>query len=1169
MKLQEIYARQITRDIDPTAVVSKLRDEVINQEIEEYVFTDDLLEHLNSFLETLLTSPLDKTGVWINGYYGSGKSHFLKFIYYCLNHKNRDKALDVFQKAVRESKSLLEVSDAKVKEIKSKLDDFTIETIMFNIDTVSGRTDDEEAITKILLNQLNHFRGYNDVYVPLARLEKLLEERGKFNEFKVLIKEQLEADWTAKAPDLVESFLSDVLSVANQLIGIDMDSTRAAIERSIEGNDDVTVSKLVAEIKEFLTSKPVNYRLVFMLDEVSQYIGANLNLLLNLQSIIEELGTHCRNKVWMVCTAQQELKDLIDNAGMTDYGKIMARFNTKLPLQSTDASYITKKRVLDKKSEGIGAVSDFFEANKGIIENQFISPHNLYKTYADKNDFISAYPFVPYQFQLISDVFKSFSDQKLVTEGVKNTERSILGITHFTAKDKKDEEVGYFIPFDAFFNKSLKENLTILATTILEMAYNLDNIKGNDFSYRVVNNLFMLSNLKEQYQAIIPANLDNLVFLLMDKVDVDKNQLKKKVLEVLEELTSNGIIISSEGRYRFLGEDERLVLNEIKTTRVISDAFNKRFFEDVLEPLLAVNRRVNFDSNAYDINITVDGKEFYRGGVFGVSFVINNPNEPEQIMLQLSSNDLGFCLNKSVVRDTLNNFNEYVQIMTYISNNSDTATLRRRETLGSFREQATKILDDVSKNIAADFMKCKLISQNQIQDATDSTGADAKSRYFNIVQKHFSGVFRKKNLANAYAQNEDNLKKSALNTQLSTEGKKLTEAEKEVDQFITMSGDKMIVSDVVKKMKEAPYGWKDIATLDILLHLSKKSKRKFDYLSEPLDARQFVEKAINTRERDKIEVLAEKDLNTAELNELIHIVNSIVFNTTVLDNAISDPAVLFNTLKAFMAPLEKETNDNREAYAGITAFGIHLKNYHEVIKKMADERDRDKLFTYIHENARELRNLSDNYKEVREFVNEQYPNYKSIKEFIIANAANFSSLGPADIEKSELLSEYFANDDKPGTRFPQAKRAYEELKRSMNILVKDLQEQAFLKYTEVFDFLEAKTDELGLDQTFLPSRNHFLETLRKLKSISELQVQLLKVDAYRNENLMILLAEKKKLDHSAGKKTKTATMISVVNEDNSSGIIEIRTEAELDEFLMGLKLRIKEKLDNNEIVYIK
>ena len=84
MRLEDIYARKITREIDPVAVVSKLKEDLIKQEIEEYIFTNDILDYLYRFLDSLVHSKSDKTGVWINGYYGCGKSHFLKYIYYCL-----------------------------------------------------------------------------------------------------------------------------------------------------------------------------------------------------------------------------------------------------------------------------------------------------------------------------------------------------------------------------------------------------------------------------------------------------------------------------------------------------------------------------------------------------------------------------------------------------------------------------------------------------------------------------------------------------------------------------------------------------------------------------------------------------------------------------------------------------------------------------------------------------------------------------------------------------------------------------------------------------------------------------------------------------------------------------------------------------------------------------
>ena len=1169
MKLQEIYAREITRKIDPTAVVSKLNEDLIKQEIAEYIFTNDILEHLYRFLESLVNSKSDKTGVWINGYYGCGKSHFLKYIFYALHPSYQESAFDNYQKTLRQSKELLDVTDAKIKEIRKKLSEMSFDTIMFNIDASSGSVKDNEAITKILLNRLNHHRGYNDVYVPLAKLEKLLDEKGQFDQFKKRIKDKFNEDWNDKAPDLAESYLDDVLKIAEELIGIDVSSNRAAIERAIEGNDELTVNKLVSEIKDYLSKKPEKFRLIFLIDEVSQYIGPNLNLLLNLQTIVEELGSKCGNKVWIVCTAQQEIKDVAETVGMTDYGKIMARFDVKLPLQSTDAADITKKRVLDKNSDGIGAVSSFFRDNKGIIENQFISLHNLYKSYSGQEDFVSSYPFVPYQFQLISDVFKSFSEQKLVTEGVKNTERSILGITHFTAKKYRNEDVGFIMPFDAFFNESLKENLTILATNILEMAYKLDGIKGNDFAVRVVNSLFMLSFLQEQFQAIIPANLDNLVFLLMNKVDEDKNQLKKRVLDVLDTMASNGIVLASESVYRFLGEDERLVLNEIKSTRVISDNFNKRFFEDVIEPSLSVSRRVSFDGNSYDINITVDGKEFFRGGAFGVTFFLHNPNEPQQIMLQIPSSDLGFCLNKAVSKDTLKDFNEYVQIMTYISNNSDTATSKRRETLSSFRDQATILLDEVKKKINTDILRVQYISQNQVQEASGMAGADAKARYFNVLQKHFSGVLRKKKLANAYSQNETDLKRSALITQLSTEGKGLTEAEKEVDQYITMAGDKMVAGDVVRKMKEVPYGWKDMATLDILLQLSKKNRRKFDYLNEPLDARQFVEKAINSRERDKIDVLAEKEIDSTTLNELIHTANSVVFNKTVLDAGCSDSSTIFSKLKEYLSTLENELASYRDEYSGTLVFGQHFKLYHEAIKKLSDERDRDKLFSLLVSDANHLKMLSDNFKEVREFVNEQYQNYKTIKDFSEANASNFPALETSDIQKGELLHEYFLNDDKPGNRFPQVKKVYEELKRAINNLIKNLQEEAKIVYNGAFDYLEAKITEFGAEMSVLPAREYFIGRFKLIKNISDLRLQILQVESFKTEYLKQLLDDKKKRDEKAGKKAGSAAFLSLVEDPGGSKMVEIKNEAELDKFISDLKRRIKKKLDNNQTVYLK
>ena len=106
MKIHELYERDITRRINPAVVVSEMKPENIRQEIEEYIFTNDITRNIYKFLNAIASNKEGKTGIWISGYYGSGKSHFIKYLFYCLNKKYREVALHNFTEAVRKMPSL-------------------------------------------------------------------------------------------------------------------------------------------------------------------------------------------------------------------------------------------------------------------------------------------------------------------------------------------------------------------------------------------------------------------------------------------------------------------------------------------------------------------------------------------------------------------------------------------------------------------------------------------------------------------------------------------------------------------------------------------------------------------------------------------------------------------------------------------------------------------------------------------------------------------------------------------------------------------------------------------------------------------------------------------------------------------------------------------------------
>ena len=145
-------------------------------------------------------------------------------------------------------------------------------------------------------------------------------------------------------------------------------------------------------------------RVVFLMDEVGQFIGSNGELMLNLQTCVEDLGKYCHGKAWVVVTSQQELKAMIDsNASQkNDFSKIQGRFDTRLLLSGSNADEVIKKRILDKKTAAITPLESIYDTYKSKLNNLIIFPAKpTWSGYKDSNEFKDVYPFVSYQFELL------------------------------------------------------------------------------------------------------------------------------------------------------------------------------------------------------------------------------------------------------------------------------------------------------------------------------------------------------------------------------------------------------------------------------------------------------------------------------------------------------------------------------------------------------------------------------------------------------------------------------------------------------------------------------------------------------------------------------------------------------------------------------------------------
>ena len=79
MKIIDMFQKNIGRPIQGVVKIGQDSTETITEELDEYVVTKELNRHFDRFFDAYRKGTqrrTDKIGVWISGFFGSGKSHF-------------------------------------------------------------------------------------------------------------------------------------------------------------------------------------------------------------------------------------------------------------------------------------------------------------------------------------------------------------------------------------------------------------------------------------------------------------------------------------------------------------------------------------------------------------------------------------------------------------------------------------------------------------------------------------------------------------------------------------------------------------------------------------------------------------------------------------------------------------------------------------------------------------------------------------------------------------------------------------------------------------------------------------------------------------------------------------------------------------------------------------
>jgi uncharacterized protein YqeY len=286
-------------------------------------------------------------------------------------------------------------------------------------------------------------------------MERYLEGKGKLQAFRDAYRELTGQDWVTER-DAYEFNRDQVVEAYCRTLGQSRESAEKWVDNA-EGNFKLTVENFAKWLKQYLDSKGPDHRVVFLVDEVGQFIGTDGHLMLSLQTITEELGATCGGRAWVIVTSQEEIDKVIGElrtAAANDFSKIQGRFNTRLSLSSANVDEVIQARLLAKRAEVEDELKGVFATKGGILKNQltFTGCGMTLKPYKDADDFSKNYPFAPYQFQLLQKVFEQIRKVGATGLHLAKGERSMLDAFQSAGKAVALQEVGVLVPLYDFYS---------------------------------------------------------------------------------------------------------------------------------------------------------------------------------------------------------------------------------------------------------------------------------------------------------------------------------------------------------------------------------------------------------------------------------------------------------------------------------------------------------------------------------------------------------------------------------------------------------------------------------------------------------------------------------------------------------------------------------------------
>lgn len=825
MVIGQLFQDDINRKINGVVKVDQDATDVLVQELDEYVITRDLKKHFITFFNNYGESFREGTadiGVWISGFFGSGKSHFLKMLSYLLANQEVQgvRTVERFRKKFEDDPATFMLIDSVTKG--------HTDTILFNIDIEGSINKDKTAVLRVFAKMFYNYLGFYGENLKVAKLEQFIEKRGKTAEFRRVFEEKYGGPWLESRDAF--AFLEDyVVDTLKEVLGMSEDAAR----NWFNGTETVetSIAQLVSEMKEYVDNKPDDFRLLFMIDEVGQYVGGDTDLLINLQSLVEKIGSECGGKIWVVCTGQEAIDEII-KARENEFSRIQARFKTRLSLTSSSADEVIQKRILKKKPEVEPALKQVYSQNDSVLRNLFSFTDAMLdiKGYTGPQDFIRNFPFVPYQFIIMQKVFAEIRKHGNSGKHLSGGERSMLSGFQEAAQKIQDKDEHALAPFYLFYDTVhtfLDSSIRRVIERCQKAADNGDGIEQQDVD--VLKLLYLI-----RYVDDIPANLDNIVILMADDIRLDKITMREKVRGSLDRLLSQNYIGRSGDTYNFLTDEEQDIQRDIyKNTQVDTSAIVERIGQMIFADIYTTKK---YRHGKYDFPFDQMVDTTSIGAVTGgmrlrIMTVATDTVEKNELHLMTESKDQAIV----VLAETpyYESLEKAMKVRKYVKQRN-VAQLPKsvQDIIRNHQDEAAKYEASAEEDLKKAIVDAEFYVDGE---RIEVKSGDAKSKLDQALEYLVTHVYSKLDLITKNADTDADVLAVLQGEHLNGVMAGMEEnhdAAAEMEEYLEMQDVKKLptsMADVQSRYQAIPYGWKeiDIAVVVAMLIYDQKVTIKY------------------------------------------------------------------------------------------------------------------------------------------------------------------------------------------------------------------------------------------------------------------------------------------------------------------------------------------------------